>query len=79
MGKNAFILRMKHRPGLVNEALDNDHLIIGWVEAEGLLEIKEWEEFREIRNGPKKLDSFSGVFKCTVASGYAALNSGFRL
>ena len=31
------------------------------------------------RNGPKKLDSFSSVFKCTVASGYAALNSGFRL
>ena len=31
------------------------------------------------RNGPKKLDSFSSVFKCTVASGYAALGSGFRL
>ena len=31
------------------------------------------------RSGPKKLDSFSSVFKCTVASGYAALNSGFRL
>ena len=31
------------------------------------------------RNGPKKLDSFSSVFKCTVASIYAALNSGFRL
>ena len=33
---------------------------------------------KEMRNGPKKLDSFSSVFKCTVASGYAALNSGFR-
>ena len=33
----------------------------------------------EERSGPKKLDSFSSVFKCTVASGYAALNSGFRL
>ena len=30
------------------------------------------------RNGPKKLDSFSNVFKCTVAWGYAALGSGFR-
>ncbi len=27
----------------------------------------------------KKLDSFSGDFKCSAASGYAALGSGFRL
>ncbi len=33
----------------------------------------------DVRNGPKKLDSFSGVFKCSAASGYAALGSGFRL
>ena len=31
------------------------------------------------RSGPKKLDSFFRVFKCTVASVYAALGSGFRL
>ena len=31
------------------------------------------------RNGPKKLDNFSNVFKCSAASGYAALSSGFRL
>ena len=31
------------------------------------------------RNGPKKLDSFSGVFKCSATSGYAALGSRFRL
>ena len=35
--------------------------------------------FDKVRNGPKKLDSFSSVFKCTVASVYAALASGFRL
>ena len=29
------------------------------------------------RSGPQKLDSFFRVFKCTVASGYAALGSGF--
>ena len=34
---------------------------------------------RKVRNGPKKLDSFSSVFKCSVASGYAAIGSGFRL
>ena len=34
---------------------------------------------RLYRSGPKKLDSFSSVFKCTVASVYAALGSGFRL
>ena len=33
----------------------------------------------EDRSGPKKLDSFFRVFKCTVASGYAALTSDFRL
>ena len=33
----------------------------------------------ENRSGPKKLDSFFRVFKCTVASGYAALTSDFRL
>ena len=31
------------------------------------------------RNGPEKLDSFSGDFKCTAAPGYAARFSGFRL
>ena len=31
------------------------------------------------RSGPKKPDSFFRVFKCTVAWGYAALGSGFRL
>ena len=31
------------------------------------------------RGGPKKLDSFFRVFKCTVASDHAALGSGFRL
>ena len=40
---------------------------------------KEIERGYVVRNGPKKLDSFSDDFKCTAASGYAALGSGFRL
>ena len=33
--------------------------------------------FAKVRSGPKKLDSFFRVFKCTVASGYAALVQRF--
>ena len=50
MEKNGFVLRIK--PGGVDrvpEALENDHLIIGWAEAEGLLAPElEWERFRGI-------------------------------
>ena len=48
MARNAFILRMAHEANLVPEALESGHLIIGWAEAEGLLDSREWEEFREI-------------------------------
>ena len=33
----------------------------------------------EVRNGPKKPDSFFRGFKCTVTPSYAALGSGLRL
>ena len=50
MAKNGFVLRIA--PGgedHVSEALESDHLIIGWAEAEGLLDLElEWEGFREI-------------------------------
>ena len=50
MAKNGFVLRIA--PSMedrVSEALENDHLIIGWAEAKGLLDPElEWEEFREI-------------------------------
>ena len=50
MAKNGFVLRIA--PGgedRVSEALESDHLIIGWAEAEGLLDLElEWEGFREI-------------------------------
>ena len=52
MAKNGFVLRIA--PSMedrVSEALENDHLIIGWAEAEGLLDPQlEWEEFRKIIN-----------------------------
>ena len=41
MAKNGFVLRIA--PGgedRVSEALEKDHLIIGWAEAEGLLDPK---------------------------------------
>lgn len=48
--QRAFVLRIA--PGGVDhveEALEEDHLIIGWAYAEGLLsERLEWDEFREI-------------------------------
>ena len=50
MAKNGFVLRIA--PSMedrVSEALENDHLIIGWAEAKGLLDPElEWEEFRKI-------------------------------
>ena len=50
MAKNGFVLRIA--PSMedrVFEALKSDHLIIGWAEAEGLLNPDlEWEAFREI-------------------------------
>ena len=48
MARNGFILRMAHGENLVDEALKSGHLIIGWAEAEGLLDKSNWEEFREI-------------------------------
>ena len=50
MEKNGFVLRIA--PGgddRVSEALENDHLIIGWAEAKGLLSPElEWDRFRGI-------------------------------
>ena len=51
MARNGFILRMAHRENLIDEALKSGHLIIGWAEAEGLLDSNEWEGFREIIHG----------------------------
>ena len=50
MEKNGFVLRIKlGGVDRVPEALENDHLIIGWAEAEGLLAPElEWERFRGI-------------------------------
>ena len=49
MAKKGFVLRIAHVKDGVSEALENDHLIIGWAKAEGLLDPKlEWKEFREI-------------------------------
>ena len=50
MAKNGFVLRIApSMEAQVPEALENDHLIIGWAEAEGLLDPQlEWEEFRKI-------------------------------
>ena len=50
MGKNGFVLRIAPSGGdRVSEALENDHLIIGWAEAKGLLSPElEWDRFREI-------------------------------
>ena len=50
MAKNGFVLRIAPGGGdRVSEALENDHLIIGWAEAKGLLDQElEWEGFREI-------------------------------
>ena len=46
---NAFVLRIAHVTDIISEALEKDHLIIGWAEAEGLLDLNlEWEEFRGI-------------------------------
>ena len=46
MEKRGFVLRMKDH---VPEALEKNHLIIGWGTAKGLLNPElEWEEFREI-------------------------------
>ena len=50
MAKNGFVLRIS--PGEVDrvpEALEKDHLIIGWAEAKGLLDPNlNWVRFREI-------------------------------
>ena len=50
MEKNAFVLRIKpSEVDRVPEALENDHLIIGWAKAKGLLSPElEWEGFRKI-------------------------------
>ena len=50
MAKNGFVLRIAPgREDRVSEALERDHLIIGWAMAEGLLDLElEWEGFREI-------------------------------
>ena len=48
-GTNAFVLRIAHGEDLFSEALEKDHLIIGWAKAQGLLEpTLEWERFRGI-------------------------------
>ena len=44
----AFVLRIAHREDLFQEALNTDQIIIGYAEAEGLLEEEDWEKFREI-------------------------------
>jgi len=50
MSQSAFVLRMA--PGYVDrmsEALDTNELIVGWAQAEGLLDPNlRWEEFRDI-------------------------------
>ena len=50
MAKNGFVLRIAPGGGdRVLEALESDYLIIGWAEAEGLLDLElEWDGFREI-------------------------------
>ena len=50
MEKNGFVLRIAPGGGdRVSEALENDHLIIGWSEAKGLLSPElEWDRFRQI-------------------------------
>ena len=50
MAKNGFVLRIAPgREDRVSEALESDHLIIGWAMAEGLLDLElEWQRFREI-------------------------------
>lgn len=50
MARNGFVLRIAPGRGdRVSEALEKDHLIIGWAEAKGLLDPKlEWGAFREI-------------------------------
>ena len=50
MEKNGFVLRIAPGGGdRVSEALENDHLIIGWAEAKGLLSPElEWDRFRQI-------------------------------
>ena len=49
------------------------------IESDIISKEPEKKNLREVRSGPKKLDSFFRVFKCTVASDHAALGSGFRL
>ena len=47
----AFIHRINQHDGdrsLIDSALDQDFISIGWSEAEGLLETFDWEQFREI-------------------------------
>ena len=50
MTKKGFVLRIAPSGrDRVSEALENDHLIIGWAKAKGLLDQElEWEGFREI-------------------------------
>ena len=50
MEKNGFVLRIAPgREDRVSEALESNHLIIGWAMAEGLLDLElEWQRFREI-------------------------------
>lgn len=50
MDRNGFVLRIAPgRKDRVLEALESNHLIIGWAWAAGLLNLElEWEEFREI-------------------------------
>ena len=69
MGKQAFILRIKpSHIDRVQDALSDNQIIIGWAEAEGLLdENLSWEEFRDIISATYYADE-----KNLRRAGYAA-------
>ena len=69
MTKNGLVLRIAPSSrDRVPEALENDHLIIGWAEAKGLLDQElEWDRFREIIHDEYYADT--GNFRRAGAAG----------